>query len=287
MASSFLKCEKCGHDFPDDAGCCPHCGWPGLYVNVKRAERDDERKELQRRYDAAIVDAQSRGCEAIVRDFEQAAGTSAAVLARPGHVVQRLFSADTEIYGTYLKEVRAGLRVPEGTGWDLLRSNADNALFGAAGAEIRFAALTLDAKGLFNYGDHVLFLREDMIAHRASVFEGNSALLVESHRKKAASPEYPPGHRATWQERAKLCVAKLGSKIAPTTKPGEYATILLSAGATSAGDEFVEVHICGPVTIRTFERVALRKRTSRLGKKAARKQFRARLKKYGVALEVI
>ena len=237
--------------------------------------------------DATMADIQSRGCEDVLRDFEREAANSNAVLAKLGHVAQRLLSADTEIYGTYQKEVRAGLRLPEGSKWDLLRTLAEATLFEAAAAEIRFAALTLDAKGLFNYGDYVLIFREDMIAHRASVFEENSALFAEKRPEKGASDEFSPGFRAPWEERAKLCVAKLESRIETRTRREEYAKILLSEGKTSASDEFVEVHICGPVTIRTFERVAVRKRTPRVGNKAARRQFRAKLEKYGIALEEI
>ena len=287
MPSDFIECEFCHYDFPDTADRCPHCGRPGIYVNVVRAEKDSEREALQRRYDAAMGDAQSRGCEAVVRDFEQAAANSRAVVARKDFVLQRMLSSDTEILGTYELELRAGLRLPKGEVWDVLRDVAGSTLFGAASTQIRFAALTLDEKGLFNYGDYVLFFREDMIAHRASVLEENSAVFVEHSLKTSGSPEVPPGFRATWQERASLCVAKLASQIGPSTKPGEYAKILLSASKTSADDNFVEVHIFGPVTVRTLDRVAVREQTFLQGSPAGRRKLEADLKNFHITLEVI
>ena len=65
----------------------------------------------------------------------------------------------------------------------------------------------------------------------------------------------PKGYRATWSERAKLCIAKLYSKIDSATTPDKYSRILLQAGASSEEDDFIEVHIFGPMTVLTMERI--------------------------------
>ena len=287
MPTNRRTCTECHYEFADSAERCPHCGRPGLYVNVDRAEQMSERAALDRRYTAAIDNARSQGWEPVLRDFESEVAASAAVLARPGHVVQRLLDSDNLIYATYSQELRAGLRLPRGEKWDSLRPIAANMLFGEGGTRIHFAALTLSSQGLGSYGDHFLFFHENMIAHRTSVFEENSGLFAERNWGTSATLEIPLGLRATWQERARLCVAKLVSKLGPGTKRSEFAKILLSPGKNSDEDEFIEVHIFGPITIRTLARVAMPKKALRPGKKTAEKKFRSMLAKYGVALEVI
>ena len=75
----------------------------------------------------------------------------------------------------------------------------------------------------------------------------------------------PAGYLSTWADRSKLAVAKLAGKIDAGTPEGDFARILLSRGATSADDEFIELHVFGMMTVRTFEKVVLtqRKNTSR------------------------
>jgi hypothetical protein len=97
-----------------------------------------------------------------------------------------------------------------------------------------------------------------MVAYRSTVFEENSILFMKHHNIKIAeSDKLPEGFRAPWDRRGRLCVAKLSRKIDSATKPDEYSLLLLCQGATSEQDEFVEVHIWGPMTVRTFEKVTL------------------------------
>ena len=66
-----------------------------------------------------------------------------------------------------------------------MRVFADDALFPGYKEQIRFAALSLDGKGLSSYGECTLILRDHMIAHRASVLEGN--LSCGCHANKSSS----------------------------------------------------------------------------------------------------
>jgi hypothetical protein len=54
-----------------------------------------------------------------------------------------------------------------------------------------------------------------------------------------------------------LCVAKLVDKIKPDMNVADFANILIEPGGNSADDTFVEVHIFGPMTFYTFEKVTL------------------------------
>jgi hypothetical protein len=220
------------------------------------ANKPDERAALTRRYDKAKKDARDRNVDAVLQDFENAVAGSKSVISRYYSEVLRLASSPTQVYGTFYQLVDAGIRLPEGNQWDILRELADTILFPGYKKEIRFGALSLDGQGLPNWGDCSIVLREHMIAERTSVFEENSALFVERHKIKISrAPKLPKGYRAIWQERGRLAVAKLGVRIDSATTPDKYSRILLDPGAASEADDFIEVHIFGPMTVLTMEQV--------------------------------
>ncbi|MCA1642908.1 MAG: hypothetical protein LC785_13385, partial [Acidobacteria bacterium] len=131
-----------------------------------------------------------------------------------------------------------------------------------------------------------LVLRTEMIAHRASVFEENSVLFFSKYFKPDINEaiRLPRGYRATWEERATLCVAKLADRIDDATKPGAYSGILLRRGANPEDDDFVEVHVWGSMTIRTLERVTFNKPTSRTAREITNRANKQRMAKFGVTL---
>lgn len=269
-------CDYCGHEVPLSWNHCPHCARPGLFPNVRATQVPAEQEALERRYQAALQDASSRGAEAEVGKFEAAAASSKAVRALPMRELDRLASSDKELFPTFYGLLGAEVRLPHGNQWDLLRRIADEALFPGYREEIRFAALSLDGTGLSSYGECSFVFRDDMIAHRASMFEENSTAFLKRH---AYDP--PMGHRATWTERGKLCVAKLAGRIGPGTPEAQFPGILLRAGAASEDDDFVEVHIWGPMSLRTVERILM----PVTRRKAIRKALRDRLKGLAVILE--
>jgi hypothetical protein len=245
-------CSYCGNEVPPPSQACPHCGQPGRFWNVLAANESDERAALARRYDKAEKDARNRKADITLQDFESAVRGSKAVITRYYSEVLRLAGSTRQIYGTFYQLVEAGIRLPEGNKWDILRELADTILFPAYKKDIRFGALSLDGRGLMSYGDCSIVLRDDMIAHRASAFEENSALFVERHKFKV-----PKGYRAVWAERGILAVAKLFKTIDSATTPDKYSRILLNPGVTSEADDFIEVHIFGPMTVLTMERVVV------------------------------
>jgi hypothetical protein len=246
-------CSFCGHSVPIEASFCPHCARPSLYPNVRAAEQETEREALAARHRLAVQDAESRGCGKAVRSFESAADSSHAVLSRSLAEVERLASSDRQLYATYYQLLDAEVKLPAGDVWDPLRRLADEALFPGYKKKIRFAALSLDGMGLLGYGECSLVLKEEMIAHRASLLEGNSALLMRNWAYNV-----PAGSRAVWNERGRLCVAKLAARLRPETTEADFASLLLRPGVSPEDDEFVEVHIWGPMSSRTFARVVLR-----------------------------
>src|SRR6266568_377533 len=124
-----VTCSFCGNEVPQPSPCCPHCGRPGLFWNVVAADKGDERAALDRRYQAAKNAAKARNVEGPLQEFENALSASKAVIGRNYHEALRLASSNREVYGTYYQLVEAGLRLPAGNEWDILRELADTVLF--------------------------------------------------------------------------------------------------------------------------------------------------------------
>lgn len=281
-------CDFCHNEIPASATICPHCGNPGLYPNVRAAEDPYEMMALESRYQVAMTDAVSRDARHTLQDFESEIGNSQAVIARSVNELQRLAKSDKEIYATYYALLNAGVVVHTSDKWSRLRALADEVMFHGYKEGIRFAALTLDRNGLSNYGDCHVMLRTEMIAHRASVFEENSAMFMMHHGIQIDEADnLPPGYRATWNSRGKLCVAKLFRKIDGDTTKDEYSKLLLRQGATTADDDFVEVHVWGPMTIRTFEQITVKTRIRRRAHRVIIDALNESLEKASVRLRVV
>ena len=165
-----IPCPECTYTIPQPSERCPHCGRPGIFWNVIAAEDPSERTALDARYGAAIADASSRNVAHIVQDFEVAAGKSSAVIARSESEVLRLATSTRQLYATYYQQIEAGLRLPDGSKWDLVRELTDTLLFPQYKKDIRYGALSVNNIGVKNYGDCSIVLKEEMISHRASVF---------------------------------------------------------------------------------------------------------------------
>jgi hypothetical protein len=239
-----------------------------------------EQQALSQRYDAAMALAATRNCVPCILAFEEKLAGSRAVLNRPIPETERLASSDKQLYATFYGLLEAEVRLPYGDKWDRLRRIADEALFPGYKEKIRFAALTLNGRGLFRFGECSLVLREDMIAHRASLFEENSTLFLKRCN-------YNPrlGHRAMWPDRGKLCVAKLADKLQSFLPEGEFATLLLREGSRPEQDHFVEVHIWGPLSIHSIEQITIKANNSL--SPAILEALRENLERASVRLEVL
>ncbi len=280
------KCSHCGNDIPLAKERCPHCALPGLFPNVRAAQHEKEIQALEDRYTRALVAADGRGCKAIVQTFAQAMTTTQAVINRPIGEVQRLANSDNEVYATYYQLSNSGVKIPSDEVWDKRRAATDDLLLTGYKESIRFAALTLDGEGIWHYGACALILKEHMIGHRASVFEENSVMFMQHHGIRVFDADtLPQGFRAGWEERQKLCVAKLAGKLMPGSVAPDFSYILLAQGARPEQDEFVEVHIWGPLTRRTFDRVVIKKGKRRSAATVMLKALREKLREVNVPVE--
>ncbi len=250
---STMACSYCGESFVVGLRWCPHCARPSLFPNVDLAGAPEETEALARRYQAQVERAEALGQEAALMKFEQHVAGSCACKGMPRWELERLVASDTATAATYYQQIDGRSRIPDDNRWDRLRRIADAAFFQAFGEDIHFAALSTDGKWLTSYGDGAVFFKDNMISHRATVFEKNTATWVED----SGALQIPPGHRAIWNQRSHLAVAKLGE--VACSGPCDVSSLLLSCGHSSADDSFMEVHIYGGFTIRSTDAIVLRR----------------------------
>ena len=244
-------CTYCSERIPRSWSTCPHCGQPGLFPNVRDAEEDIQKSALQSRYDSVRDFASHRDTLA---EFEIAVATTSAVVNRDFVEALRLLSSAREMYASHYELLNV-VRLPEGSEWDILRQITDAIIFPGYFREIHFATLSYDGKGLPHYGNCCLRFAEDMIAHRATVFEQNSVVWMEESGIMLNEAACPAGYRATWDDRAMLAVSKLGMTVDLTTTSEDYGRILVMPGDTPRDDKFIEVHIYGSITGKTIASV--------------------------------
>ena len=204
--------------------------------------------------------------------------TAEVVMHRSLADITRLARADSEIYATFYQRTAAGMTISGGDRWDELRAMADTALFGERNkSEIRFAALSLDGIGSPHYGECAIALRIPMIAHRTSLIEENSAIFMRRHDYRR-----PAGCLASWARRGTLAAAKLGDALQPATTPAEFLNLVLAPGATSDDGRYIEAHVGGSLTVRSFREVTIRKWKTK-PRRVDIKALEEKLAKYNVA----
>lgn len=281
------RCSHCNNLILPYEDRCHHCALPGLFPNVRAANEKEEKEALQKRYEDAVKDSTLRDCNKELKAFEASLIKSEAVIARSNLESVRLATEDNELYASYYELFDAKVRIPKGDIWDVFRQVADAAVFPSYAKDIRFAVLSLNEKGSSNYGENFWVLDEKMISHRTTVFTENTTLFMDTHSIKMDEVDkLPKGHRAVWDERAKLCVAKLNCKLSKGMNLASFQKILLEEGKTSATDSFIEVHVWGPISIRTIKKMIMRKPKGRVNKLFAKATLE-KLKALGIAAIII
>jgi len=279
-----MKCPKCKEEVRAFERHCPVCQHDCGYPNVRAAESAMEVKALQDRLAAAEASAARRGCGALLTDFRETVRSSSAVLCRSLSKVMTLVSSDNELYASFYELVGMGARRPEETSIELQRLLADDLVFPHYREQIRFAALSMDGRGMKHYGDCSLVLKELGIQDRATVFEENSLYFCIKRSLGVKDNKVPAGYRATWRERDKLAAAKLESALDAGMKADAFPGIMVRAGKTAEEDEFIEVHIYGPLHRRNIGRLVAQKPKQRADR-AILKQVGARLAEIGATVE--
>jgi hypothetical protein len=220
----------------------------------------------------------------VLAHFRKAVRRSVAVICRPLAQVKELASSDNALYATFYQLIHAGTRLPAENVFDRHRESVDSNLFPIYKDHIRFAALSLDGKGVDSYGGFSVVLRSNTIESRATVYEENTFLFFERHGI-GATQQPPLGYRTVWAERDKLAAAKLHHEFQPSTRESQFPGILLKSTGDTKTDDFVEVHIYGPVNRRSIDRV-IGKRPRRRPDQVMLADLRRKLKIDGATIRV-
>jgi hypothetical protein len=207
------------------------------------------------RYEAAIRDGERRGCSDNVSKFRDACGESIAVFACTLQKLHRETTTGTQLFETFhdLERLRLRASSSQKFDWSKLRPQAEIELFGCHEHldKIHYACLSLDGNGLSSYGDCVVCLSDGMVAHRASCFEGNTAVIYAQQRSFSNSM------RSTWGNRHIMCMAAMANDVQVGTCEVEFPEILLKVGSEPQYDRFIEVHVFGPMTAKTFSSIRI------------------------------
>lgn len=254
----------------------PTLGFP-MFREVSLAS---EKETLERRYNKAIKDAHTDGQDALL-EFSHALKDSRAAIAIGLDYLAGFMTKDETLYSSYALMVSGEIRKAASSVNDKKRRGVEGFFFGSYADKIRYAALSLDGKGLSSYGLFTLILKDVAVRARATLLEDNSYKFYDRFKDKIPD-NFPPGYRAAWGERHKLAVAKLADRIPVTTTHDEFPGILLTCTGDRKTDDFIEVHIYGAFDNSAVETVVGNSKTSSKAVKAQLAVIKEKLIKKGV-----
>jgi hypothetical protein len=250
----MLICTVCGSEIPDSVEKCFTCGFNAGPPNVRMARATEEIRALEDRYQAALERAKNAGSLYILQSFEHDVSNSFAVLNVDLSFLYHFVTGKAVLYANYEGGVAGRSRKPAETYNDLKRRGVGGTLFGGYAGEIIYAALSLDGSGPTSYGPYAIKLRDIAVRNRATVLENNSYDFVKKNNLSPGDPR-PRGYLATWANRGKLAVAKLGDYITPLRNVAEFPSVLLTSSGDRSTDEFIEVHVYGTFDLNSVESV--------------------------------
>lgn len=159
------------------------------------------------------------------------------------------------LFLTFHQQLRSGARFAGDDVWDQQRISAENTVNPVYYEQLSYAALSLDRTGLTHYGQYAVTLKDNLIAHRSSVFEENPFNFCHRHNIISGQPA-PLGYRATWDDRPHLAVAKLGGKIGTGALPPSFPEVLMEPRRNDPNCDYIEVHVFGPIHSAAIDHVS-------------------------------
>lgn len=251
-----MKClnRECGAPISAHERICTACGSDAGAPNVRAADEPDEIAAVDLRYSKQRAIASDDGYLQTITRFEQAVSASIAIICMKPTQLLQICSNASSVLSTFSLQVTGQARVPQDNRYDELRASVENAYFPNYAEYIRFGALSLSDTGHVAYGSCSVSLKDSAIISRASVFELPLFKFSQQH-KIVLGDKIPPGHRASWGRRARLAVAKLGTKLADDRL--DFHTLLLPDSTDTISD-CIEVNIYGPLNQFSFEKVVIR-----------------------------
>ncbi len=224
---------------------CPKCGKDVGFPNVRLAGVPAEVAALEARFAEACAECDRAGTRSELDSLEECAQKdSQIVIAMRGLQARSFLSDPNQLYQGYEGMVGSNARLPAPPENDAERCEVAGKLFGITAKEIRYGALSLDGRGLANYGSVFLSLDQVAVSHRTSFIDENPFTLLPKLRTTPGRP-IEKGRRSTWGNRGQLVCCKLSAKLKAGDTRSEFEKLLLFVGKTRQEDDFVEAHIYG------------------------------------------
>jgi len=234
---------------------CLICDYNIGVPNQRELQATEEIAALQQRYQQALQQTPKNLSQ--LTELEQLIQkNSKAVINTAAEFLDDFLSSKTMLMSNYNLQTASETRSVADMKNDKQRRATEALLFGEYTPKIRYAALSLDHKGLVSYGSCSMTVSEVTARYKATVLEENSFDFVRQHRILPGD-ELPKGYRATWENRHLLAVAKLAPKL--TEKVKNWAELLLKSNGNRHQDEFMEVHIYGAFDKQAVTEIAVPK----------------------------
>jgi len=241
-----IKCQHCNSSLQSHKRYCDVCHEDCGCPNVRTANKNEEQEGMIKRLNEVQTIVKAAGCERNWNDFGRNVLNSKVVICKSFGFVYNLIERGLLIV-SYYKEVESKMRNPEDNEYDGMRSSVDETLFPYYKDEIIFGALTLNDIGVNSFGACSIILKEKMINKRTSLFEMNSLHFFKINRL-VAGQSIMPGYRSSWNNREKLAMTKLRTKISSSTDESLHPQILLDQeGSSDKNADYIEAHIYGEI----------------------------------------
>ena len=269
------KCECCGakieHYCDED---CKECDEELLPPNIREVKRQYEVDELNKRCEAAIEKyATTDNLRECIEDFRKTLQKNGKAIKNIKYDIFRYFVENLrENHKAFTESKNYELEVFK-THYDLCkekkadpdheREMADDIVFGRYKNKINFAALSINNKGLQTYGEICLHLKNNLVEQKATLLDENSQFFPDNYSQVKTHEDmvFVSEHRALWDSKEKLAVAKLAKNIRDRyLEKGEilndkdFSDLLLCCSGKRT-DNFIEIHIYGPFTMEEVKEV--------------------------------
>lgn len=248
----FEVCSECKATLHYAEERCPRCHHAVDPPNRRKAMRVHELEALNTRYASAMAMARSNGLSCIADMFQKRVKHSRAIINVTITFLSQFISQFDALYSSYNSLTTAKVRKLAQEIHHRMRTEVEAKLFPGYGNKIIYAAVYLDGKGLYSYGAYGMLVHQLVLEKRASVLEENSFTMIE-RLKPGPGMDIPPGHRAIWQYRDLLAVAKLTPSMSATLTEEQFTQLLLKCDGDRHTDEFMEVHIFGELDLQCFD----------------------------------